>query len=190
MRFRTCKPRKRPMRGRSTSCPRSRRRDCSNRPAQLRLPTAKSWWFSIPPSRTSRQISRATATTRICKRNLLPCTGKNRRHFRNGWNMQNGTRALLMLGCAMCAFAREESSRDFRKSVALPSGRNLRIEHSLGSITVRTQPKNEVDIQATIKCSAETADLARTCADEIKITVQESGTGVLVRTEYPERRNQ
>src|SRR5229473_444499 len=104
--------------------------------------------------------------------------------------MRNGTRALLIVCCAMCAFAREESSRDFKKSVALPGGRNLRIEHSLGNITVRTQSKNEVDIQATIKCSAESADLARTCVDEIKITVQETSTGVLVRTEYPERRNQ
>src|SRR6266853_5761864 len=104
--------------------------------------------------------------------------------------MRNGTRALLILGCVACGFAREESSRDFKKSVALAGGRNLRIEHSLGNITVRTQPKKEVDIQATIKCSAETVELARTCVDEIKITVQETAAGVLVRTEYPERRNQ
>jgi hypothetical protein len=109
--------------------------------------------------------------------------------------MRNGTRTILAVCCAALvncwpAFGRDESSRDFKKSVALPSGRNLRIEHSLGNITVRSQPKNEVEIQATIKCSAETAELARTCVNEIKIAVEESAAGVLVRTEYPERRNQ
>src|SRR5260370_36962017 len=104
--------------------------------------------------------------------------------------MRNVTRTLLLLCCAVCAFAREESTRDFRKTVALSGGRNLRIEHSLGNVTIRTHSKNEVAIQATIRCSADTAELARTCAEEIKVTVQETGAGVSVRTEYPERRNQ
>src|SRR5258708_8392152 len=104
--------------------------------------------------------------------------------------MRNVARTLVLLCCAVCAFAREECTRDFRKTVALSGGRNLRIEHSLGNGTMRTHSKNEVNIQATIRCSADTAELARTCAEEIKVTVQETGAGVSVRTEYPERRNQ
>jgi DUF4097 and DUF4098 domain-containing protein YvlB len=90
-----------------------------------------------------------------------------------------------MCCCVMTALARDEYTRDFRKSVPLPGGRSFRIEHSLGSITIRTQAKNEVEIQAAIRCQAENAGEARACADEIQIKVEESGSGVLVRTEYP-----
>jgi hypothetical protein len=57
--------------------------------------------------------------------------------------------------------AREEYKRDFQKVVALPGGRSLRVEHSLGSVNVRTQAKNEVAVQAAIRCSADNMENAR-----------------------------
>jgi len=104
--------------------------------------------------------------------------------------MRNATRVALIVCCAVCAFAREESSRDFRKTVALTGGRGLRIEHSLGNIVIHTQPKGEVEILANIRCSAESADAARACVAGINITVQETASGVLVRTDYPEHRHE
>ena len=80
---------------------------------------------------------------------------------------------------------REEYRRDFRKSAALPSGRTFRIESQFGRISVHAQPKNEVAIQATIRCSADTAAEARHCAEQIQIAVEENSSGVSVRTDYP-----
>jgi hypothetical protein len=91
---------------------------------------------------------------------------------------------------ALCGFptalsAREEYKRDFQKTAALPAGRTLRVDHSLGSVNVRTQAKNEVAVQAAIRCSAETAERAHRFCDQIQIRVEESGSGVTIRTEYP-----
>ena len=84
------------------------------------------------------------------------------------------------------AFAREEYRRDFRKALPLPSGRALRIENSNGRVTVRTQPKAEVEIVAAIRCSADTAAEARSFAEQTQIVVSDAG-GVSVRTQYPTR---
>jgi hypothetical protein len=98
--------------------------------------------------------------------------------------MRIGT-SLLMI--AMCAAAepREEYKRDFQKTAALPAGRTLRVEHSLGSVNVHTQNKGEVDLSAVIRCSADTASEAKSFCDQIQIRVDESSSGVTVRTEYP-----
>ena len=64
------------------------------------------------------------------------------------------TISLLLLGCCpWVAAAREEVKRDFQKTVALPGGRALRVDHSLGSVNVRTQAKNEVAVQAAIRAT-------------------------------------
>jgi hypothetical protein len=85
--------------------------------------------------------------------------------------------------------AREEYKRDFQKTAALPAGRTLRVEHSLGSINVRTQAKNEVAVQAAIRCSADNMDSARRLCDQIQIRVEEGASGVTIRTEYPRNGN-
>jgi hypothetical protein len=46
--------------------------------------------------------------------------------------------------------------------------------------------RNEVQVTAVIRCSAPTANEARACADRVQITVQESTSGVWMRTEYPQ----
>jgi hypothetical protein len=85
----------------------------------------------------------------------------------------------------MVGEAREEYKRDFQKAVALPAGRVLKVDHSLGSVNVRTQAKNEVAVQAAIRCSAGTEEQARRFCQQIQIRVEESGAGVAIRTEYP-----
>jgi hypothetical protein len=95
------------------------------------------------------------------------------------------TSLFLLCCCPWVGAAREEYRRDFQKAVALPGGRALRVEHSLGSVNVRTQAKNEVAVQAAIRCSADTAENARRFCDQIQIRVEESGSGVVIRTEYP-----
>jgi hypothetical protein len=92
---------------------------------------------------------------------------------------------LLICGCALTAFARDDFRREFSKTVALPAGRMLRIEHQQGRINLRTQARNEVVIQAAIRCSAPSADEARNGAGQVQITVLETAAGVTVRTDYP-----
>lgn len=106
--------------------------------------------------------------------------------------MRTGTSALLICCCALTGFAREEYKRDFQKTLSLPVGRSLRVDHSNGSVNIRTAAKNEVAIQADIRCSADTAAEARSFAEQIQVRVEESGSGIVVRTEYPKtwtRRN-
>jgi hypothetical protein len=92
---------------------------------------------------------------------------------------------VLLAGCAAVLGAREQVSRDFQKSVALPGGRSLRIEHSQGNVTIHTHAQAGVDISAAIKCSSDRAADAHQMCDRIKIEVEESSSGVRVRTEYP-----
>ena len=92
---------------------------------------------------------------------------------------------ILLCCCGPARAQREEYKRDFQKAVALPGGRSLRVDHSMGSVNVRTQSKNEVAVQAAIRCSAETAARAHNFCDQIQIRVEESGSGVVIRTEYP-----
>jgi len=98
--------------------------------------------------------------------------------------MRNTVSFVLILGCAVTASARQEYKRDFRKSVGLASGRSLRVDSQFGRISIHAQPRNDVAIQAVIRCSADTADAARQCADQIQIAVEENGSGVSVRTDY------
>src|SRR6266404_5384113 len=102
--------------------------------------------------------------------------------------MRNTTNVLLICCCAITASAREEVQREFCKTVALTSGRSVHIENSNGNVTIRTQSKGEVDVHATIRCSASTASEARSFCEQIQIVVDQ-GSGVAVHTQYPSNWN-
>jgi hypothetical protein len=100
-------------------------------------------------------------------------------------------RKSIELGIALCcaaalAQAREEHKKDFLKTAPLPAGRSLRIDTSLGSVTIHTQAKAEATVHATIRCSGSTAEQARACADRIQISVDQNAGGISVRTVYPQ----
>lgn len=99
--------------------------------------------------------------------------------------MRNGINLLLLCCCALSAAPRDEYKRDFQKTAALVGGKMLRIEHSLGNLNIRTHAAGQVAIQAVIRCSARTAEEARAWADRVQITVDESASGVSIRTIYP-----
>jgi hypothetical protein len=99
--------------------------------------------------------------------------------------MRKLTSILTLLCCAAVAQARDEHRKDFSRTVALAAGRSFRIDSSLGSITIRAQAKPEASIHATIRCSASSLEQARACADRVQIAVDESASGVAIRTIYP-----
>ena len=91
---------------------------------------------------------------------------------------------IVPLAIPALAFPRDEYRREFRKTSALSPGRTFRIENSNGNLTLRTQSKGEVEILASIRCSAGTEAEARRYCDQIQIQVTEV-SGVSVRTVYP-----
>src|SRR5689334_441411 len=93
----------------------------------------------------------------------------------------------LMLALSGAAFAREEFTRAFDKTVPLGAGQRLTVEHSLGDIDIRTHQAPEVIIHADIKVSAPDANAAKIYGNDIAILVEPSGGGVSVRTRYPDR---
>src|SRR5258707_323088 len=84
------------------------------------------------------------------------------------------------------AGAQQQVTHNFDKSVQLPSGQSLRIEHRFGDITVRTHASRDVHVSAAIHVSASSQNDAETYANQIQIHIESSATGVLVRTDYPE----
>lgn len=100
--------------------------------------------------------------------------------------------AALLLSLAASAGAapstgREEHERDFHKVVPLPPGRKLSIEHSNGSIRVRTHREARAVIDAAIRVSSSDEEGAERFANEIAIDVTETAQGVSIRTRYPEK---
>ena len=103
--------------------------------------------------------------------------------------MRNGIPLLLICCCVLNAQRRDGHQRDFLKTATLAGGKSFRIEHSNGDLNIRAVPGTELRIQAAIRCSARSLDQARGCADNIQINVDESSTGVSVRTVYPRTNN-
>src|SRR5512143_1876725 len=96
--------------------------------------------------------------------------------------------SILVLACgtAFVAHARDEQVKDFQKTVPLAAGGSVHIEHSMGAVNVRTHAQQEVDIRASIRCSAGSVEEAKKCVDRIEVLVTPSANDVSVRTRYPE----
>ena len=96
-------------------------------------------------------------------------------------------RALSILAVAAAsAFAgsaREEATRDFDKTLSLPSGRSLRVVHKLGDVVVRGHASPEVRVHARIRASAETLEQAKDVLGRIQV---EQGRVQAARQAYAE----
>ena len=101
--------------------------------------------------------------------------------------------ALLLLLPALPAvgFAgegRREFQRSFKKTLPLPAGLKLSIEHSNGEIRIETHRQPEVSIEASIHVSSSDEEGASKFSSEIEIEAVEKPGGVSIRTRYPERK--
>jgi len=99
--------------------------------------------------------------------------------------MRTAIKLALACACVLTAQGREEYRREFTRTVTLAAGHSVRIENSLGNVTIHTQPDGQAAIRAVIQCSAPTAAEARQCADRIQVVVDQGGGNLSVRTEYP-----
>jgi hypothetical protein len=82
---------------------------------------------------------------------------------------------------------RPDFTREFAKTVPLNPGQRFEIDHQMGSITIRTQPQKEVAIHATIETSAGSKEEAEKLSNQIEILLEQTASGVLVRTKYPDQ---
>jgi hypothetical protein len=89
-------------------------------------------------------------------------------------------------GAGVPAGAQQQVTHNFDRTAPLPSGQSVRIEHRFGDITVRTHASRDVHVYAAIHVSASSQQDAENYANQIKIQVESSSTGILVRTDYPE----
>src|SRR5579863_7266334 len=85
--------------------------------------------------------------------------------------------------------AQQQVTHNFDRSIPLPSGQSLRIEHKFGDIAVRTHASRDVHVSAAIHVSASSQDDAENYAKQIQIHIESSASGVLVRTDYPEQKD-
>jgi hypothetical protein len=101
--------------------------------------------------------------------------------------MRNKAIEIMLMAAAVCAAApaREEYKRDFHKTANLPPGGAVRIEAQMGRVSVHARPGNDVQVQAAIRCSADTMDQARRWCDQIQIFFEQTAAGVYVRTDIP-----
>src|SRR5687767_13920953 len=143
-------------------------------------------------SRSARPTSIAIDRTRISGSSCWPCTRKNSRRSTTCcgripmFRLRNlrALAALLVALSAMPLLAEDDDNRfelKFAKDLAFRSGR-VSIDHSFGSLAIRTHPGNEVQVRATIRSSDDEI------GKQIRIITSEGAGGVSIRTDYPEIR--
>lgn len=94
--------------------------------------------------------------------------------------------AVLALVAAAIVSAREEYSRSFDKTVSLPAGARVYLEHKFGDIVVRTHSQPQVTIHAEILVSASNGEQAKKFGDRVEIVIEPAASELTVRTRYPE----
>ena len=80
----------------------------------------------------------------------------------------------------------QQVTRDFQKTLSLPSGQSFRIENKFGEVRIRGESGRDVKISATIRTQADSREQAQSFADKVQIEVQQTAQGVEVHTHYPE----
>jgi len=99
--------------------------------------------------------------------------------------------AVSLLTCVLPAVARyqQEVTRNFDRTVALPAGHQLQIESKFGEVKVRGTSQRDVVIHAVIRTAAGSPAESQELANKVRIEVDQTASGVSIRTVYPERSN-
>ncbi len=109
-----------------------------------------------------------------------------------------GMRALFAIACfglptlvvvpavGAAKAAQEQVSKDFQKTVTIGAGQGIHVEHKFGEVKIHGEQGRDVKIAATIHAQAESRAEAETFAAAIRIEVEQSASGVSIRTVYPD----
>jgi DUF4097 and DUF4098 domain-containing protein YvlB len=94
--------------------------------------------------------------------------------------------ALVAVPAAALPGPREEIVRNFEKTVPLPPGQRLSIDHKNGDVRIRTHKAAEVKISAKIHGSSSDETEIKKFLDATQVIVESTSSGVSIRTMYPE----
>ncbi len=86
--------------------------------------------------------------------------------------------------------SREPSSnydRDFSRTIPFKAGQRLEIEHSQGALHIGTHAQPDVQVRAKISVSSSDVEGAQKFGEGITVTVEDTGSAIVVRTKYPEK---
>ena len=94
----------------------------------------------------------------------------------------------VLLGslCACVAFAREEYTRTFDKTLTLQSGQRVFVENKFGDVTIRAHAQPDIVIHALIHVSANDMNQAKSYADRVEILIEPASSEISIRTRYPD----
>ena len=94
-------------------------------------------------------------------------------------------KALSVLACLVVATPVAAQSKQFDKTVPLPSGGYLALHATRGSVKLTSWDRNEVEIRARIQAAAGVdADYARKSVDETTVDVTAGSRDVRIRSNY------
>lgn len=93
----------------------------------------------------------------------------------------------LLLAAPLSAAGRQEFTKEFSRTMPLAAPQKLRIENSNGDVRVKTRAGGDVTIHASIRVSSSDQEGAEKFAADIRIEVEQGGSGVSVRTIYPHK---
>src|SRR5262245_40958276 len=136
-----------------------------------------------------------------CAGSCSPSTRRSSARWSRSWkrrSMRSSVVRVWLVGAAVLAALpvlagvppRDETLRNFAKTLPLRPGQSLRVEHRHGDIAIRTHMQPELQVQARIRVSAESKADADAFANQIEIEVLEAAALVTVRTRYPEHQGE
>ena len=96
---------------------------------------------------------------------------------------------LVAVPLYAAAPAQQEVSRDFQKTLPLGAGQSVSVEHKFGEVKLHGEPGREVRISATIRAQASSHEEAESFAQKIQIDVQQSSSGIRIKTIYPDEKS-
>src|SRR5580658_1280449 len=149
---------------------------------------------------------------RIFASSFWPCIRKSSKRSKTFWRKSD---EVVCVECESKAFARrgsdrrdrryaltrasrassadtwpqDEVTRNFDKTLTLGAGQSVRVEHKFGEVKVHGESGSEVKISAVIRAQASSHEEAESFAQKIQIEVQQTASGVSIRTIYPPEEN-
>ena len=101
--------------------------------------------------------------------------------------MRKAVTFIFALALSTAAFASDELTETFDRSLNVRPGTSLEVENVNGSITITAWNQPRVRIQAVKKVSSRDSNVARQALNALRIEVQQSDRVVKIDTIYPKR---
>lgn len=106
--------------------------------------------------------------------------------------MKNSIKILSLIVSAFLVLSSlnaRELEETFKKNIPVGTAKRLMLDNRNGNIEIRSWDRDEVEIIAYKKVRASDRETAERLLEELQISITETGDGIEVITEYPDRRS-